>query len=97
MGTGLQYNQHILSMTASGSVGTEVIASRAIVVDVETSCNCKSRQVLGISYDGGYQEHVICPWEAVARIPDALSAVDASWPLGLERSAEFRDTGGCVA
>jgi propanol-preferring alcohol dehydrogenase len=40
--------------------------------------NCENHQVCGISYDGGYQEYMVCPWEAVARIPDALSAVDAA-------------------
>lgn len=40
--------------------------------------NCKRHKVCGISYDGGYQEYMVCPWEAAARIPDALSAVDAA-------------------
>ena len=39
--------------------------------------NCKKQQICGISYDGGYQEYMVCPWHAAARIPDALSAVDA--------------------
>ena len=40
--------------------------------------NCENEQICGISYDGGYQEYMVCPWEAVARIPDALAAVDAA-------------------
>ena len=39
--------------------------------------NCKKAQICGISYDGGYQEYMVCPWEAAARIPDALDAADA--------------------
>jgi len=35
-------------------------------------------QVPGISYDGGYAEHVIAPAGALALIPDGLSAVDAA-------------------
>ena len=39
--------------------------------------NCSDAQICGISYDGGYQEYMVAPWAAVARIPDALSPVDA--------------------
>ena len=40
--------------------------------------NCVSGKVCGISYDGGYQEYMVCPWEAVARVPEALDAADAA-------------------
>jgi D-arabinose 1-dehydrogenase-like Zn-dependent alcohol dehydrogenase len=39
--------------------------------------NCKNEKICGISYDGGYQEYMVCPSEAVARIPDELSAAEA--------------------
>jgi len=39
--------------------------------------NCKKAKICGISYDGGYQEYMVCPWEAAARIPDTLDAADA--------------------
>jgi D-arabinose 1-dehydrogenase-like Zn-dependent alcohol dehydrogenase len=39
--------------------------------------NCERGQICGVSYDGGYAEYMVCPWEAVARIPDELSSVDA--------------------
>ena len=39
--------------------------------------NCTSQKICGISYDGGYQEYMVAPWEAAARIPDELSFVDA--------------------
>ncbi|MDP9036794.1 MAG: alcohol dehydrogenase [Myxococcota bacterium] len=39
---------------------------------------CEKGQVTGISYDGGYAEYVVVPHEAVARIPDELSAVEAA-------------------
>ena len=40
--------------------------------------HCRNRQVPGISYDGGYQEYMVAPVEALAAIPDSLSAVDAA-------------------
>lgn len=40
--------------------------------------NCERHQICGISYDGGYQEYMVCPWEAAARIPEALDAADAA-------------------
>ena len=40
--------------------------------------NCKNEKITGISYDGGYQEYMIAPAEAVAAIPDDLSAADAA-------------------
>ena len=39
--------------------------------------NCENGQVCGISYDGGYAEYMVAPWEAAARIPDQISSVDA--------------------
>lgn len=39
--------------------------------------NCVNAKVTGISHDGGYAEYAVVPSESVARIPDALSAVDA--------------------
>jgi D-arabinose 1-dehydrogenase-like Zn-dependent alcohol dehydrogenase len=40
--------------------------------------NCRSRQVPGISYDGGYQEYMIAPATAVVALPDTLSDVDVA-------------------
>ncbi len=40
--------------------------------------SCENGQVSGISYDGGYAEYMIAPAEALARIPEDLSAVDAA-------------------
>ncbi|MFG2625451.1 alcohol dehydrogenase [Streptomyces sp. NPDC048473] len=42
---------------------------------------CENLKVPGWAYDGGYAETVIAPADALARIPDALSATDAA-PLG---------------
>ncbi|MFT4503301.1 alcohol dehydrogenase [Caballeronia sp. 15711] len=39
---------------------------------------CQRAQVPGISYDGGYAEYMVAPVEALARIPDDLSDVDAA-------------------
>ena len=39
---------------------------------------CRYAQVPGISYDGGYSDYVIVPSEALAIIPDELSATEAA-------------------
>jgi alcohol dehydrogenase, propanol-preferring len=39
--------------------------------------NCVAAKVTGISHDGGYAEYAVVPAESVARIPEALSAVEA--------------------
>ena len=39
---------------------------------------CSYAQVPGISYDGGYSDYVIVPHEAVALVPDGLSAPEAA-------------------
>ncbi|MFC5428929.1 alcohol dehydrogenase [Paraburkholderia denitrificans] len=39
---------------------------------------CKSGRIPGISYDGGYADYMIAPQEALARMPDDLSDVDAA-------------------
>lgn len=40
--------------------------------------NCRNVKVTGISYDGGYQEYMVAPAEALVPIPDGLSDVDAA-------------------
>jgi len=40
--------------------------------------NCRNLQIPGISYDGGYQQYMVAPVEALAAIPDSLSAVEAA-------------------
>src|SRR5262250_2023299 len=40
--------------------------------------NCRNQKIAGISYDGGYQEYMVAPVEALAAIPDTLSDVDAA-------------------
>jgi D-arabinose 1-dehydrogenase-like Zn-dependent alcohol dehydrogenase len=40
--------------------------------------NCASGIVCGISYDGGYQEYMVAPVEAVARMPESLDAAEAA-------------------
>lgn len=39
--------------------------------------NCQNLKITGISYDGGYQEYMVAPVEALAAIPENLSDVDA--------------------
>lgn len=40
--------------------------------------NCASTIVCGVSYDGGYQELMVAPIEAVARLPESLDAAEAA-------------------
>ena len=40
--------------------------------------NCQNLKVPGISYDGGYQQYMVAPVEAVVAIPQGLSDVEAA-------------------
>ena len=57
--------------------------------------HCVEARVPGISYDGGYADYMIAPAGAVARVPDALSAVETG-PLmcaGLTTFNALRNSG----
>ena len=40
--------------------------------------NCQNRQIPGISYDGGYQQYMAAPLEALVALPESLSDVEAA-------------------
>jgi D-arabinose 1-dehydrogenase-like Zn-dependent alcohol dehydrogenase len=40
--------------------------------------NCQNVMVSGISYDGGYQQYMVAPIEALASLPDGVNDVDAA-------------------
>jgi D-arabinose 1-dehydrogenase-like Zn-dependent alcohol dehydrogenase len=40
--------------------------------------NCRNVQVAGISYDGGYQQYMVAPVEALASVPESLSDAEAA-------------------
>ena len=40
--------------------------------------NCASVIVCGVSYDGGYQEFMVAPLEALAHMPESLDVADAA-------------------
>lgn len=40
--------------------------------------NCRNMKIPGISYDGGYQEYMLAPVEALAAIPESLSDAEAA-------------------
>jgi D-arabinose 1-dehydrogenase-like Zn-dependent alcohol dehydrogenase len=40
--------------------------------------NCRNLKISGISYDGGYQQYMLAPVEALAAIPEGLNDVDAA-------------------
>jgi D-arabinose 1-dehydrogenase-like Zn-dependent alcohol dehydrogenase len=57
--------------------------------------NCVNLQIPGISYDGGYQQYMIAPIEAIAAMPETLSDVEAA-PLlcaGITTYNALRHTG----
>jgi D-arabinose 1-dehydrogenase-like Zn-dependent alcohol dehydrogenase len=39
---------------------------------------CTYAQIPGITYDGGYAEYLVAPFQALAAVPEELSAVDAA-------------------
>jgi D-arabinose 1-dehydrogenase-like Zn-dependent alcohol dehydrogenase len=39
--------------------------------------NCVNMKIAGISYDGGYQQYMVAPVEALTAIPDSLSDIEA--------------------
>src|SRR5215218_3456110 len=40
--------------------------------------NCRNYKIAGISYDGGYQQYMLAPVEALAAIPESLSDAEAA-------------------
>jgi D-arabinose 1-dehydrogenase-like Zn-dependent alcohol dehydrogenase len=40
--------------------------------------NCRNLKIAGISYDGGYQQYMLAPVEALTAIPEGLSDVEAA-------------------
>ncbi|HEX6502871.1 MAG TPA: alcohol dehydrogenase [Terriglobales bacterium] len=40
--------------------------------------NCRNLKVCGISYDGGYQQYMVAPREALVSIPDSLKDAEAA-------------------
>ena len=40
--------------------------------------NCQNRKIPGITYDGGYQQYMIAPVEALVSIPDGLNDTEAA-------------------
>ncbi|HWE51899.1 MAG TPA: alcohol dehydrogenase [Bryobacteraceae bacterium] len=40
--------------------------------------NCQNLKIPGISYDGGYQQHMLAPVEALVSIPESLNPMEAA-------------------
>src|SRR3984893_3476370 len=40
--------------------------------------NCQNLKIAGISYDGGYQQYMVAPAEALTAIPESLSDIEAA-------------------
>ena len=62
----------------SASAGTVVIAVIAHPAAGGDFITCANGKIPGISYDGGYAEYMIAPFEALAAIPDDLQAAEAA-------------------
>jgi len=58
--------------------------------------NCENHKISGISYDGGYQQYMIAPLEALTAIPDSLSDVEAA-PLLCAGITTFNALRNCGA
>jgi D-arabinose 1-dehydrogenase-like Zn-dependent alcohol dehydrogenase len=59
---------------------------------------CGEARVTGLTYDGGYSDYMIAPMEALALIPDVLSATEAA-PLmcaGIPTYNALRNSGARV-
>src|SRR5579871_2545185 len=57
--------------------------------------HCQNIKIPGISYDGGYQQYMVAPVEALAAIPESLSAIEAA-PLlcaGITTFGALRQSG----
>ena len=53
--------------------------------------NCQNLKIAGISYDGGYQQYMVAPVEALTAIPETLSDAEAAplavrWNYHLQRA-----------
>jgi len=40
--------------------------------------NCRNQKIAGISYDGGYQQYMVAPAEALAAVPESLDDAEAA-------------------
>jgi D-arabinose 1-dehydrogenase-like Zn-dependent alcohol dehydrogenase len=40
--------------------------------------NCRNLKIPGISYDGGYQQYMVAPVEALAAVPESLESAEAA-------------------
>src|SRR5208282_2136096 len=40
--------------------------------------NCSNQKISGISFDGGYQEYMLAPVEALAAMPESLDVAEAA-------------------
>ncbi|MGB5980542.1 MAG: alcohol dehydrogenase [Nonlabens sp.] len=40
--------------------------------------NCEKAKISGISYDGGYAEYMVAPYEAAAKVPEDLKSTEAA-------------------
>ncbi|MGC1374185.1 MAG: alcohol dehydrogenase [Candidatus Sulfotelmatobacter sp.] len=59
--------------------------------------NCRNLKVCGIGYDGGYQEYMIAPVEALVALPETLTDAEAA-PLlcaGITTYNALRHSGAC--
>src|SRR5438552_5228368 len=81
--TGWKIGQRVGVGWHGGQDGTCIACRRGDFV------NCLHLKISGISFDGGYQEYMIAPVEALATIPESLDAAEA-YARMMSGKAEFR-------
>ena len=64
--------------SASASAGTAATTARVSRVGAEILAIAGIMKIAGISYDGGYQQYMVAPVEALVAIPESLSDVEAA-------------------
>ena len=64
--------------SASASAGTAATTARVAPAGAEIFAIAENLKIPGISYDGGYQQYMVAPVEALVAIPDGLSDVEAA-------------------
>lgn len=80
--TGWPLGERVAVGWFGGSCGTCRFCRRGDVV------HCPERKIPGVSYPGGFAEHVLVPADALVRMPAGLSAANAA-PLGCAGVTSF--------
>ena len=73
-----------LTFPTGGPASGSAWVGMAVTAAIAKSCRrgkfitCANALIPGVSYDGGYADYMIAPFEALAAVPDNLTAADAA-------------------